>query len=697
MPRLNFHTTLAAAVAASLSAAFLPVGSARADEGMWTLDNLPKAAIQKAYGFTPDPAWIDKVQRASVRLAGGCSGSFVSPDGLVMTNHHCITDCLSELSTAENDLMRNGFLAPKRDGERRCAGMEINQLQSITDVTTDVEKATAGKTGAAFNEARRAATAEIEKNCSGGDASVRCDVVTLYQGGRYHLYRYARYQDVRLAFAPESAIGAFGGDPDNFNFPRYCLDMALLRVYGADGKPISSPQHFTWSKRGADAGDLVFVTGHPGATNRLDTIAELGATRDIVAPTNNIYLSELRGRLIEFGRRGAEEERISAELLQGIENGLKVWRGRAQALSDPEFFRTKVESEEELRGAIAADPKLRAMVGDAYDRIEAASRTYRAIWPRSVMLETGRGFNSDLFRYARQLVRAAEEREKPNAQRLREYGEARLPALKQRLANPAPVHESLEIATLSFGLEKLREQFGPDNALVRQVLGKRSPLQAAEELVRNTRLDEPEYRMALYEGGRKAVDASTDPMIALAKLVDPEARAVRKRMEEEVDSVVEEAQSRIARARFALYGDNIYPDATFSLRLSYGAVKGWEEPDGTKVDPFTTFAGLYARDTGAPPFDLPPTWEAARDRVAMSVPFNAVTTNDVIGGNSGSPAIDREGRVVGLVFDGNIHSLAGDYGYDPRRNRTVIVDVRGMTEALRSVYRADHLLKELGL
>lgn len=693
MPRLKTTTTLAvAAVGIALSSA-----AARADEGMWTLDNLPKAAIQKAYGFTPDPAWVEKVQRASVRLAGGCSGSFVSPEGLVMTNHHCITDCISELSTADSDLMKNGFLASGRAEEKRCAGMEVNQLQAITDVTAEVEKATAGKTGAAFNEARRAATAEIEKTCSGGDAAVRCDVVTLYQGGRYHLYRYVRYQDVRLAFAPEYGIAAFGGDPDNFNFPRYCLDMALLRVYGADGKPIASPQHFAWSKDGADAGELVFVTGHPGATNRLDTIAELGATRDIVAPANNIYLSELRGRLIEFGRRGEEEARIATDTLAGVENGLKVWRGRAQALNDPTFFRAKVAAEEDLRGAIAADPKLRAMVGDAYDRIEVAAETYRALWPRSVVLENGRGFNSDLFRFARQLVRAAEEREKPNAQRLREYGDARLPALKQRLSNPAPIHESLEIATLSFGLEKLREQFGPDNALVRRVLGRRSPLQAAEELVRNTRLDEPEFRMALYEGGRKAVDASTDPMIALAKLVDPEARAVRKRMEEEVDSVIEEAQARIARARFALYGENIYPDATFSLRLSYGAVQGWEEPDGTKVDPFTTFKGLFARDTGAAPFDLPPTWEAAQARVNPAVQFNAVTTNDVIGGNSGSPAIDREGRVVGLVFDGNIHSLAGDYGYDPRRNRTVIVDVRGMTEALRSVYKAEHLLKELGL
>jgi len=674
----------------------LAAGPASADEGMWTLDNVPAEAIEKATGFKPDAKWLEKVRLASVRLAGGCSGSFVSPEGLVMTNHHCITDCLSELSTAEDDLMADGFLAKDRAAERRCAGVEVNQLVDIRDVTADIEKATAGKQGEAFADARRAAMSDIEKACAGGDAAVRCDVVTLYQGGRYHLYKYKRYQDVRLAFAPEHSIAAFGGDPDNFNFPRYSLDMGLLRVYGADGKPLSTPVHFKWSKDGAKAGDPSFVTGHPGSTSRLDTLSQLSALRDSYIPSTLMYLAEKRGRLIEFGRRGPEEFRVSQEQLQGVENSIKVWRGRQQALADEEFFNTLVNREVELRQKIAADPELRKMVGDAYGEIEEAAKKLQVLEPKYLMLERGRAFDSDLFRLARLLVRSAEERTKPNPERLLEFGDARLPALKQRLANPAPIHDSIEEMTLAFSLTKLREEFGPDNALVREVLGKRSPEQVAADLVADTKLDDPAFRLKLFEGGAEAIAASDDPMIRLARAVDAEARKARK-ADEEMEAVIEAAQSRIAKARFALYGDSVYPDATFSLRLSYGHVKGWETADGTKIDPFTTFGGLYERDTGAAPFDLPPTWETAKDRIDLSTPYNTVSTNDIIGGNSGSPAINKDAEVIGLIFDGNIHSLSGDYGYEPRKNRAVMVDVRGMTEALTKVYKADHLAKELGV
>ncbi|MDG5493555.1 S46 family peptidase [Niveispirillum sp. BGYR6] len=685
---------LAATTAATIA---LMVGVAHADEGMWTLDNVPTAAIAKATGFTPDPAWLKKVQLSSVRLAGGCSGSFVSGEGLVMTNHHCVADCVAELSSANDDVQANGFLAKDRADERKCAGIEVNQLTDIIDVTDKVNKATAGKNGQDFANARRAALTQIEKECAGNDASLRCDVVTLYQGGRYNLYKYQRYQDVRLAFAPEAGIAAFGGDPDNFNFPRYCLDMSLLRVYGADGKPLKSPNHFKWSKQGTKPGEATFVSGHPGSTSRQRTIAELEFVRDEVATSYLFHAQERRGRLIEFGRENADRRREAFEPLAHTENGIKVWHGRQQALADKEFFGAKVKAEQELRAKIAADPKLSAEVGDAFEVIAKAQDRYAQLFPRYIMLERMRAFDSDLAGFARSLLRAADESKLANNDRLREFSDARLPALKQRLSNPAPVHKDLEIAMLSFSLTKLREAFGPDDAIVKAVLGKQSPDQVANAAITASKLSDPAERLRLFEGGKAAIDASDDPLIKLMKAIDPAARAARKAVEEEVEAPVEQAQARIAKARFAIYGDSVYPDATFSLRLSYGKVQGWEELDGHQVEPYTTFAGAYERDTGAAPFDLPTRWDQAKGKVNMSTPFNAVTTNDIIGGNSGSPALNSKAEVIGLVFDGNIHSLSGDYGYEPKRNRTVMVDVRGMTEALRNVYGADQLIKELGV
>lgn len=674
----------------------LMVGAAQADEGMWTMDNVPTAAIAKATGFTPDAKWLKKAQLSYVRLAGGCSGSFVSGEGLVMTNHHCVADCVAELSSAQKDYQADGFLAATRPEEKQCAGIEINQLIEITDITAQVEAATAGKSGQDFANARRTALSEIEKNCAGGDAALRCDAVTLYQGGRYSLYKYKRYQDVRLAFAPEASAAAFGGDPDNFNFPRYALDMSLLRVY-ENGKPLKSPDHFKWSKDGSKEGDASFVIGNPGSTSRLRTIAELEFIRDNVAPSFLFFAQERRGRLIEFGRENADRRRDALDDLNSIENSIKVWKGRQLALADKEFFGAKVKAEQELRARIAADPKLSADVGDAYAQIEKAQARYAQLYPRYVHLERMRAFDSELASFGRMLLRAGDERLLPNPQRLREYGESRLPGLKQRLSNPAPVHTDLEIAMLSFSLTKLREQFGPDDALVKAVLGKQSPDQVAEAAVKGSKLGDPAERLRLFDGGKAAIDASDDPMIKLMKVVDQAARQARKAVEEEVEAPVEQAQARIARARFAIYGDSVYPDATLSLRLSYGKVQGWTELDGHEVKPYTTIGGLYERNTGAAPFAIAPTWEKAKDKVDMSTPYNAVTTNDIIGGNSGSAAINAKGEVIGLVFDGNIHSLSGDYGYEPKRNRTVMVDVRGMAEALRKVYGAQHIVKELGL
>ncbi|WP_165772120.1 S46 family peptidase [Niveispirillum lacus] len=684
---------LAVSTAATIA---LLVGAAQADEGMWTIDNVPTAAIAKATGFTPDAKWLKKAQLSYVRLAGGCSGSFVSGEGMVMTNHHCISDCIAELSSAEKDYQADGFLAKTRLEEKSCAGIEINQLIDITDITPQVEAATAGKTGQDFANARRTVLADIEKNCAGGDAKLRCDAVTLYQGGRYNLYKYKRYQDVRLAFAPEASAASFGGDPDNFNFPRYALDMALLRVY-EDGKPIKSPHHFKWSTEGTKEGDPSFVIGNPGSTSRLRTIAELEFVRDNVAPSFLFWAQERRGRLIEFGRENADRNREAFDDLNSIENSIKVWKGRQMALADKEFFGGKVKAEQDLRAKIAADPKLSAEVGDAFEQIEKAQARYVQLYQRLIHLERMRAFDSVLAMNARLLLRAGDERLLPSGQRLREYGDSRLPALKQRLSNPAPVHADLEVALLTFSLTKFREQFGPDDALVKAVLGKQSPDQVAAAAVKGSKLGDPAERLRLFEGGKAAVDASDDPMIKLMKVVDAAARQARKSVEEEVDAVVEQAQARIAKARFALYGDSVYPDATLSLRLSYGKMQGWTELDGTEIKPYTTIGGLYERDTGAFPFDMAKSWEAAKDKVNMATPYNAVSTNDIIGGNSGSAAINTKGEVIGLIFDGNIHSLSGDYGYEPKRNRAVMVDVRGMTEALRHVYGAQHIVKELGL
>ncbi|WP_292907888.1 S46 family peptidase [Niveispirillum sp.] len=674
----------------------LLVGAAQADEGMWTIDNVPTASIAKATGFTPDAKWLNKAQKSYVRLAGGCSGSFVSGEGLVMTNHHCVADCIAELSSADKDYQADGFLAKARPEEKSCAGIEINQLVEITDITAQVEAATAGKTGQDFANARRTVLADIEKNCAGGDAKLRCDAVTLYQGGRYNLYKYKRYQDVRLAFAPEAAAASFGGDPDNFNFPRYALDMSLLRVY-EDGKPIKSPDHFKWSRDGSKEGDASFVIGNPGSTSRLRTIAELEFVRDNVAPSILFFAQEKRGRLIEFGRENADRNREAFDDLNSIENSIKVWKGRQMALADKEFFGAKVKAEQELRAKIAADPKLAAQVGDAFEQIEKAQVRFAQLYQRVIHLERMRAFDSVLATNARLLLRAGDERLLPSGQRLREYGDSRLPALKQRLSNPAPVHADLEVALLTFSLTKFREQFGPDDAMVKAVLGKQSPDQVAAAAVKASKLGDPAERLRLFEGGKEAVDASDDPMIKLMKVVDAAARAARKSVEEEVDAVVEQAQARIAKARFALYGDSVYPDATLSLRLSYGKMQGWTELDGTEVKPYTTIGGLYERNTGAFPFDMAKSWVAAKDKVNMATPYNAVSTNDIIGGNSGSAAINAKGEVIGLVFDGNIHSLSGDYGYEPKRNRTVMVDVRGMAEALRNVYGAQAIVKELGL
>jgi hypothetical protein len=665
---------------------------ARAEEGMWTYDAFPSEAVKRAYGFAPTQAWLDSVRLASVRLAGGCSASFVSSNGLVMTNHHCIRDCVEDLSSPQRDLLATGFQAPEAKDEQRCPKVEANQLVEMTDVTARMNAATKGLTGAAFNTTLKAEMTKAEAECATGP-DVRCDAVTLFNGGRYQLYKYRRFQDVRLAFAPEFSMASFGGDPDNFNFPRYGFDVAFVRVW-ENGQPARTPQYLPWAKQGVKEGELVFVSGHPGGTERKSTVAELEFQRDVNLPYILLSLAELRGMLREFSQGSPERLRTSRSYLRQVENGLKALRGRHQALADPELLAQKRKAEAELRTKVMASPKLKASTAGAWEEVAQALELYRPLLPEYRMKEGRDGFESELFTLARHLVRAAEELPKPNAERLREYTEAQLPSLRQQLVREAPVPPELEVARLTFGLNRLRETLGADDPFVRAVLGREAPAELAHKLVTGTKLHDVKVRQALLEGGKAAVEASQDPMVLLARKVDAEARAVRKRYEDTVEAVLKRNGERLAQARLAVYGTRGYPDATFTLRLNYGVVKGWEE-NGRTVAPLTTFGGAWARHTGKEPFKLPDTWLAAQGKVPPETPLDMATTNDIIGGNSGSPMVNKDGHVVGLIFDGNLPSLGGRYAYVPAANRAVAVNGVGILAGLEHIYRARRLVEEL--
>ena len=644
---------------AALLAALL-AASAAADEGMWTFEAFPAEAVRRAHGFAPDRAWLDHVRLASLRLAQGCSASFASAQGLVVTNHHCASDCVQALSTAARDLARDGFLASTPADERRCPDLEANQLTAIADVTARVRAATRGLEGAAFERARRAEIARLERECQTSDA-LRCEVVPLYRGGLFHLYTYRRFQDVRLVFAPELAAAFFGGDPDNFEFPRYDLDVAFLRVY-ADGKPLRTREFLRWSVAGPAEGELTFVSGNPGGTDRAATLAELRYERDVALPGRIERLAEERGLLLGFRLQGAEERRISTEELLSVENALKSHRGELAALADPAFLESKAAAERAFRAEAARDPARAAPVEAAYAALERATGRLRAIHRELAALEYLDG--GELFEDARTLLRAAEERPKPEGERLSEFRDANLPALAQSVLSPAPVHPALERVLLGRALGRLVEELGPDHPAVRRALGRSSAQEVADRAVEGTRLADPAARRRLWERGKAEVEPSQDPMIALARALDPAARAVRRISEDEVDAAVRRAHEVLADARFALHGRSEPPDATFTLRLNAGVVRGWREDDGRVIPPFTTLGGAFERATGNEPFALPPSWLAARPRLDLATRLNYVTDNDIVGGNSGSPVLNRRAELVGVVFDGNLHSLGGEYGFD---------------------------------
>lgn len=674
----------------ALSLATALTGVAIADEGMWTYDNFPSAVVQKQYGSRIDGPWLDRVRLSTVRLSG-CTASFVSSEGLILTNHHCITACLTENSSKEKSLLEDGFLAGNREQELKCPTQIADVLVAMDNITDKLEAATRGLDDRAANDARKKALTELEQACE-KDTGDKCQSVALYNGGQYFLYRYKRYTDIRLVFAPEAGIAAFGGDPDNFQFPRWCLDMSFLRAY-EDGKPVKPAQHLKINFAGPQPGEFVLVSGHPGSTDRLLTVAQLQQLREAELPPSLLRSSELRGRYIQFAKTSDTARRISEDPLNGLENGIKVRRKQLDALLDENMMAQKRREEAELRARVKADPKL-ATIGDPWSEIEKANAIARNLDTELSYLEGGAGFNSRYFRYARTLLRGTTEREKPNTERLREYTDASLPRIRQGLSAAVPAYPELEKVTLSFGLERMREWLGPDHPTVRTLLAKDSPDTLAESLIAGTKLGDPAVRLALWNGGAAAVAASDDPFIRLAGSIDAEARALRKRYEDEVEAPISAAEERIARARFALYGTAVYPDATFTLRLNYGTVQGWLEK-GRPVEPFTRLETAFARATGQRPFRIPESWERVKGSLDMSTPFNLSTNNDIVGGNSGSPLLNARGEVVGLMFDGNIHSISGAYWFDRVKNRSVAVHPAIMREALAKVYGASGLLREL--
>jgi hypothetical protein len=664
-----------------------------ADDGMWLYNAFPKDRVEKQYGFLPTQEWLDHLRLSSVRFNNGGSGSFVSADGLAFTNHHVGADCIGKLATPGADYMKAGFYAKTQADEAKCPDLELNVLVGIDDVTAKVKAAAVPSMSTAnAGQAQRSAMSAIEKDCA-TSTGLRCDVVTLYSGEVYNLYKYKKYTDVRLVFAPEFDAAFFGGDPDNFTFPRYDLDITFFRVYEND-KPVHLDNYLQWSKVGVNDGDLIFVSGHPGSTDRLKTVAQLQFLKNVEYPSRlAIYQSRIV-MLQKFSAESAENARIAQEDIFGLQNAQKAITGEYEGLKDLSVMSQINMAEREREQAYT---EKHAGETNPWEEISNAMKVNREIYHPLTYLERMRGFSTELAQYARILVRAAEEKPKPNGERLREYRDSNLPSLEQGLFSSAPIYKNLETATLALALAQMQQAVGAEDPAVKAALGGKSPEQAAKALIAGTKLEDVTLRKQLYEGGKAAVEASTDPLIVLMRGVDPEARAVRKRFDDEVDAVVRRDGATIARARFAQSGFTQPPDATFTLRLSYGTVKGYDE-NGTKIPYFTTFAGAFKHAEehgGKPPYSLAASWLKMKSKLNLETPLNYVSTADIIGGNSGSPTVNKAGEVVGIIFDGNIQSLVMNFYYDDRQARAVSVDSRAIIEALRKVYGAEALANEL--
>lgn len=681
--------TLTMTMAAGLVAA-LAAGTARADEGLWLFNAFPKDVVRKTHQFTVTDAYLDHLRMSAVRFNNGGTGSFVSANGLLFTNHHVGSDCIAKLSTPANDLMKKGFLARTPAEEKACPDLEVNVLTGIEDVTEKVKGAVKqGASDAEANRARNAAIAEIEKSCAGGVADRRCDVVTLFSGGLYHLYKYKKYTDIRLVMAPEFAIAFFGGDPENFTFPRYNLDIAFFRAY-ENGKPARPADHFKFAKAGVKEGDLVFVPGHPGTTGRLLTVSQLQFSAEVSYPLIHARLESIIRAAKAYSARGAEEKRQAQDVLFSVENSYKAYTGFLRGLRDRALMDRKRADERKFREAAARN----ASLGKVYDDLSAAMASLRGYYPEYALLETYAATGNELLRIARTVLRYAEETKKPDGERLKEFRSAALPSLEQALFSEAPVYPALDEALLADYLEFMSGKLGASHPVVASLLEGRTAATAAKAYVSATRLmNVAERKRLAKEPG--ALAASKDGMIEFARKLDAGARAARKRYEDEVESVVTRAASEIARARFALYGAAEYPDATFTLRLAYGTVRGYKDDSGAVVPYATTIGGLYPKAKDVEPYILPESWLKAKPKLNLKTPFNFVATADTHGGNSGSATVNTKGEVVGILFDGNLESLPKRFVYSDAQARSVHVAIEAVWEALEKIYGASELLKEL--
>lgn len=702
---------------ASAAALALAASSAQArDEGMWTFDNFPIARANGALGTNIDQAWLDRTRLSSVKF-GGCSAGIVSGEGLVMTNNHCVATCVANLSTQEKNYAETGFTPRNREEEVKCPGGSAEILTDISDVTARMHAAGQGLSGAAFTQARDAEAGKIEQEACGDATDKRCQVVSLYRGGQFKLYTYKRYTDVRLAWAPEDRAATFGGDLDNFSFPRFAIDAAFIRLY-ENGAPAATPTHFKWNADKPVEGTPVFVSGSPGATQRLLTMDQLMTIRDVVLPMDQLIASELRGRLIRFSEESEENAFIAMDPIVGLENTYKRGLGRMRALTDPAFMQMKTEAEADFRDRALRRPASDATPGpvphtsegqrfyaaeNPWGELSGIQPVARELYPAMALLEGGTGMGttsvaggSQLFGYARTLVRAAQEREKPSAERLPEYADSRLSSIQSGLLAERPVYPALEQVRVEWWLSKTREWLTVDNPNVRALLGKESPEGLSARLIEGTTLADPAVRKALWDGGLAAIQASDDPLIQYVLAMQGPSRAIRAEWEEKVQGPTDRASEALAAARFAAYGDTVYPDATGTLRLTYGKIEGTDVP-GQRFGAFTTFDGLWDRATGAQPFVVAPKLLAARDRIDGSTVLNMAVSSDTIGGSSGSPVVTEAGEIVGANFDSTVLTQRNAYGYDRNVNRSVIVTTGAVTAALRDVYGMDHLLDELGV